>query len=520
MSRTRNFVPLLARITCLISTLLFVATGSALAKDCTTDAFPALPDVKIISVKSEAAPVPHCKVHGVIGTETNFELLLPESWNGKFVMGGGGGFVGSVVNAAIDFVDALGSGWATVGTDTGHQGHSLDASWALNNLERLVSFGHQAVHRTAVVSKPLIESYYEQNISRSIFFGCSRGGGQALMEAQRYPEDFDGIVAMAPAFNWTHELGARWVLRAQTMYPDPAKISKPVIGPQAQTLIAEAIMAKCDALDGLADGILNDPRQCKFDVESLACSKKVSNRCLSPEQVAAAKAIYDTFEIDGKSLHGTPVGSELPGSPAGWNLWMTGGYNPNASVSYHEGSDDGSFKAPPVPNGSWAFATGVMRYFVYNDPNWSYVGYDFSDFGKMAGRVASTLNADNPDLSKFRARGGKLIIDNGWMDGSMSPYNTIGYYERVLAHDSTASQDVRLFLRPGVTHCQGGPGPDRTDYLTAMDKWLETGKAPEVLPTSFRGKDGGRIICAHPKVVHYKGSGDPNVAESFTCKAP
>ena len=125
MSRTRNFVPLLARITCLISTLLFVATGSALAKDCTTDAFPALPDVKIISVKSEAAPVPHCKVHGVIGTETNFELLLPESWNGKFVMGGGGGFVGSVVNAAIDFVDALGSGWATVGTDTGHQGNSL-----------------------------------------------------------------------------------------------------------------------------------------------------------------------------------------------------------------------------------------------------------------------------------------------------------------------------------------------------------------------------------------------------------
>jgi len=520
MSRTRRFLPRLVRKTCLLSSLLVATAGSAFAGECSIDAFPALPDVRMISATTEAAPVAHCKVHGVIGTETNFELLLPQSWNGKFVMGGGGGFVGSVVNAATDFVDALVKGWATVGTDTGHQAHSLDASWAHNNLERLVSFGHQAVHRTAVVSKPLIQSFYGREISRSIFFGCSRGGGQALMEAQRHPEDFDGIVAMAPAFNWTHELGARWVLRAQTMYPDPAEISEPVIGPEAQSLIGEAVMAECDALDGLVDGILNDPRQCKFDVESLACRETATNGCLSPEQVAAAKAILNAFQIDGQTLHGTPVGSELPGSPLGWTLWATGGYNPDASLHFHEGADGGAFRAPPVPNGSWAFATGIMRYFIYNDPNWSYVGYDFSDFGTMAARVAPTLNADNPDLSEFRARGGKLIIDNGWMDGSMSAYGTLDYYERVLAHDPTARDDVRLFLRPGVTHCQGGPGPDGTDYLAAMDKWLETGEAPEVLPAPFRGKDGGRIICAHPDVVTYKGSGDPNVPERFACRSP
>ena len=161
--------------------------------------------------------MPHCKVAGVIGTETNFELLLPDDWNGKFAMGGGGGFGGSVVNAAQDFWGALQMGYATVGTDTGHRAQSQDTSWAVNNLERLVSFDHQAVHRTAVTAKALTEDYYGQNIARSYFAGCSRGGGQALMEAQRYPEDFDGIFAGAPAYNWTHELGGRWLRNAHLM---------------------------------------------------------------------------------------------------------------------------------------------------------------------------------------------------------------------------------------------------------------------------------------------------------------
>jgi len=493
---------------------------------CSLDSFPALPDVRITSATQEVAPAPHCKVAGVIGTETNFDLLLPDDWNGKFVMGGGGGFAGSVVNAAQDFWGALQMGYATVGTDTGHQAHSMTTDWALNNLERLVNFGHVAVHRTAVTAKALIEDYYGQNIERSYFGGCSRGGSQGLMEAQRYPEDFDGIVAASPAYNWTHELGARWIRIAQLMYPDPTRIDQPVIGPVALKLIGDTVMEQCDDLDGLRDGVLNDPRQCDFDVSSLACAGQASSMCLSPEQVEVAEAIYGDFEIDGQVIPGTPVGAELPGWPVGWKLWHTGGYEPGEEIDYHEGADSDQFSAPATPNGAWAFSTGIFRSFLYNDPEWSYAGYDFSDFAQKAARVAPTLNADNPDLSAFRARGGKLIIDNGWMDGSMSAYGTLNYYANVLSHDSTARDDVRLFLRPGVTHCMIGPGPDGTNYLAAIDEWVESGEAPEQLPASFRAllpgqpEGGGRILCAHPGVVTYDGSGDPRDAASFSCEVP
>jgi feruloyl esterase len=217
-----------------------------------------LPDVRITAVTEEAAPVPHCKVAGVIGTETNFELLLPETWNGKFVMGGGGGFVGVVQNTSLMF-GSLQKGYATVGTDTGHAGHPANGSWAYNNLERLVSFGHQAVHRTAVTAKALITDYYTNDISRSYFTGCSRGGGHGFMEAQRYPEDFDGIVAGSPAYDWTGVAAAATQISA-AMYPDPSDLQAAVVGPAEQRLIESSYLEMCDAMDGIEDGILNDPR--------------------------------------------------------------------------------------------------------------------------------------------------------------------------------------------------------------------------------------------------------------------
>jgi feruloyl esterase len=465
-------------------------------------------------------------VAGVIGAEINFELRLPDDWNGKFVFGGGGGFVGSVMNAAHDVEDVVADGWATVGTDTGHRGNALDARWALNNLERLVNFGHLAVHRTTVNAKALTEAFYGRPISRSIFFGCSRGGGQALMEAQRYPQDYDGIVAMSPAYDWTYEMGAKWTQVARAMYPDPANISEPVLNADALKVLGDAVMARCDGLDGLEDGILNDPRQCDFDVRDLACGTAPANACLSPDQVAAAEAIYGDLDIAGRVVRGRPVGGELPGYPFGWDLWLTGGYDPDEEeVEFHEGADSEEFPAPKVANATWGFAMGVMGSFLYNDPDWTYAGYDFSDFPEKAARVATTLNADNPDLSAFRARGGKLIIDNGWMDASLSPYHTIAYYEQVLELDPSARNDVRLFLRPGVTHCRLGPGPDGTDYLAAMDAWLDTGEAPEQLPAVFRDiagqpTGGGRIVCAYPNVVTYRGEGDPRDPASFSCELP
>jgi len=271
------------------------------APTCSVDSIPSLPDVRITSVTQEAAPALHCKVAGVIGTEIRFELLLPDEWNGKFAMGGGGGFVGMVINSAQLYFGAVQSGYATVGTDAGHQGHPLDGSWALNNADRLVNFGHVAVHRTAVTAKALTEVYYGSDINRSYFTGCSTGGRQALMEAQRYPGDFDGIVSGSPPFDYTALVGAGMSQITHAMYPDPTDLEVAVIGPEEQELIASKIFGMCDARDGLEDGILNDPRQCDFDIKSLACEAGKTQSTTgrgTPEMRQVSVALMVTRPLD------------------------------------------------------------------------------------------------------------------------------------------------------------------------------------------------------------------------------
>ena len=501
------------------------------APECNVNAIPGVPDVQVLTAEAVSEPAAHCRVEGVIGTEIGFELHLPDDWNGKFIMGGGGGYSGDFNNAAFAArpTGIIEGGWATVTTDTGHRGNNIAANWALNNLERQVNFGFQGVHRTAVTSQAIVAEYYGSDIQRNIFFGCSRGGGQAMMLAQRSPDLFDGIYAGAPAYSWTRELGGRWLYDAMNMYPDPNQITTPVIDVEAQALIGNAVMDECDAIDGLEDGILNDARQCTFDVTTLQCGEGETNQCLTEEQVRVAADLYREVEFGGLSWPGMPMGAELPVSPLGWSLWTTGGYVEGADIDFHPGDEDAVevFPAPPMPNATWGFATEMFKYFFYADPDWTYAGYDWSDFGHHAARLSPTLDAEDPDLSAFRANGGKLILDNGWMDGSLSAFGTLGYYNRVLALDPTARDDVRLFIRPGVTHCQGGPGPDGTDYIGALEEWLDTGVAPDQLDALFvqpgarvpTGR-GGRIICAHPAVVTYDGSGDPNAPGSFTCEVP
>ena len=513
----------------LLGSIAACATASATAKRaCNIDTLPVIPDVSYSSATQEDIPASHCKVVGVIGSEIGFELRLPDDWNSKFIMGGSGGFAGNYANAANDMWLVVADGWATVSTDTGHKGHPAGADWALNNLERQVNFGYLGVHRTAVNAKVLIESHFGAKIDRSLFFGCSRGGGQGLMLAQRSPELFEGIYAGAPAYSWATELAGRWTRNAQHMYPDPSNLSEPAIDADALSVLGNAVMDQCDELDGLKDGILNDPRQCDFDVTTLACDTQTTTQCLTPRQVTVAQAIYGDVEIDGRMTRGTPIGSELPGHSFGWDRWITGGYHPDAEMEFHPGIGAVEFEDPVSPNGRWAFAMGLMRHFIFSDPDWSYEDYDFSDFAQRTSGVAQTLNADNPDLSAFRDRGGKLIIDNSWMDGSMSPYMTIDYYNSVLEFDPAARDDVRLFVRPGVAHCWGGPGPDGTDYIAALEEWLDSGVAPEQLDAPFAGLapgrpptgQGGRIICAHPGVVTYDGSGDPDSPTSFSCTTP
>jgi feruloyl esterase len=467
--------------------------------------------------------VPHCRVAGVIGTETNFELLLPDEWNGKFVMGGGGGFVGVVVNTALMY-GALEKGYSTVGTDTGHSGHPITADWAYNNLERLVSFGHQAVHRTAVTAKALIADYYDRDIARSYFTGCSRGGGQGLMEAQRYPEDFDAIAAGAPAYNWTPGLAALATQVTRAMYPDPTDLQEAIVGPAEQELIESSYLEMCDAQDGLEDGILNDPRQCDFDVATLLCRGETNDGCLSEEQLAAVEVIYDgPKDSRGVPLfYGFPFGGET--AIGGWPRWLTGGLKYLGNLDEFQGGVDvGDFEAPIEPSAYYGFGNGIMKYFVYNDPEWSYENYDYDRLVADSQRVAQTLNATDPDLSAFRERGGKLLIYSGWSDAAAPADAVIGYYDEVMAHDKTAAADVRLFMMPGVEHCFGGPGPSWVNFLDEIDSWAETGEAPDQLIAHWLDETGqptgSRPICAFPHVAQYDGQGHPRDSSSFRCAA-
>ena len=489
---------------------------------CNSESLPKLPDVTITTVTQEAQPAPHCKVAGVIGSEIHFELLLPEKWNGKFVFGGGGGFVGSVVNTAADLYGAVQSGYATVGTDTGHQAHSLDASWALNNMERIVNYGHQAVHRTTVTAKALIKGYYQKKIARNYFIGCSRGGGQALMEAQRYPDDFEGIVAGAPSYNWSMGMGATMIQNTQVMYPDPDDLHEAIISPKDLKLIESSYLKMCDDMDGIKDGILNDPRQCKFDVSSLLCKAGKNDNCLSKQQLKAVKAVYaGPKDSNGKAMYYPLVfGGET--HPLGWGFSIAGGLKYTADIAeVGLGSD---FPVPRVPNGQYAFGTGFMKYMVYHDPEWSYKDFTFDSYAEDVKLLENTLNSTNPDISAFRKNKGKLLMFTGWSDSTLTPLATIGYYEDVIAYDKTAENDVRLFMMPGVGHCWGGDGPSSANYLNVLDEWVETGKAPEQTAAYWIDEkfqpNGSRLLCAYPKVAKYDGKGDTRNVSSFSCAQP
>lgn len=438
----------------------------------------------------------HVEVKGNIGGHIKFELLLPENWNGRFVMGGGGGFVGTVQNAARDSVQR---GYATAGTDTGHQWQpGYLAGWALTNLEAQVNFGFLAVHRTAEVAKALIRTYYGQPAKHSYFVGCSRGGGQAMMEAQRYPKDFDGIVAGAPAFDWTG-LAATMVTIARELYPDPGHLDTPVLTREALQKLQAAILDQGDAQDGLKDGVIQDPSAVRFDLGKVAG--------LSAAQRQAIEIIYTgARNTAGPIAPGYPRGVEC--DPDQWILWLTGPV-------------PGLLRKDRVPSLTFAYGTQIFKYLVFNDPDWDYSKYDFEHFARDTRLAASFLNATNPDLSAFKARRGKLILWHGWADPALPARTTEDYYGRVLALDPAAAEFCRLFLIPGCFHCGGGPGAAEVDWLAVMVDWVEEGRPPDRLIAARRERGETvmtRPLFPYPKRAVYNGVGNPNHAESFAPK--
>ena len=460
-----------------------------------------LPDVKITEAVAVPAPVTgnvrvaHCRVNGTIGREIRFSLLLPDEWNKKFVMGGGGGFVQGIDNQAITSVNA---GYATVGTDTGHQGSTTEAKWALNNIERQLNFGHLAVHRVAEVSKAIIRHHYGTAASRSYFNGCSNGGRQALMEAQRYPEDFDGIISGAPAYDFTG-LAAQFIKDIQAAFPTAQSLSTPLFPVDALKSVETQVMAKCDALDGVTDGLMEDPRRCTVDVNTLTG--------LSDQQKKALTVIYGEKKLaDGPIYPAQPFGGE--GDPAGgWPMWIAG---VNAPLMF----------ALKVPSLRYGFGTEFFKNFVYHDAAWDYSKYDFANYRKDSVLAGSMLNATDPNLDAFKARGGKLVMWHGWSDPALSALATTKYYEQVQARDNSAADYARLFMMPGVLHCAGGAGPDRVNWNAVLDDWVEKGTAPDrVIASKMAGASVVRTrpLCPYPLRAIYKGTGSIDDEKNFTC---
>ncbi|MEX2231187.1 MAG: tannase/feruloyl esterase family alpha/beta hydrolase [Cyclobacteriaceae bacterium] len=476
-----------------------------------------LPDVTILKIESLAndtiknqagsislvITVPFCRVSGRISKEINFELLLPVQWNGRFLMSGGGGFVGSIQNNLREYVNR---GYATAGTDTGHQGNGLSAEWALNNMERQINFGRLAIHRTAVVSKAVMHGFYCTYPAYSYFLGCSRGGGQAMVEAQFYPEDFEGIVAGAPAFSWP-AIGAKFIQGCQKNYPNPKDLSKPVITNDNLKLLQEYVLKQCDKIDGLSDKIINDPRDCKFDFSKmpLCADDKPTPSCITQEQLTAIKSIYSPVMVDNKMIYpGFPFG--LEDERGSWDSWISGT----------------SKNLQNAPSLHYMFGTNMFKYLVYNDPSWDYSQYDFKNFFEETRYASSYLDATQTDYNDFKKHKRKMIMYHGWNDPALSAYATIQHYEEAQQKDKDLQSYIRLFLLPGVLHCGGGTGPDFIDWVKQIENWVENGKAPDriVLSKSENGKAVmTRPVFPYPKLTIYNGKGDSNLDSNFKVKS-
>ncbi|WP_310568913.1 tannase/feruloyl esterase family alpha/beta hydrolase [Gemmatimonas sp.] len=448
---------------------------------------------------------PHCRVEATVDEETRIVALLPDDWNGRFLMGGAGGFAGELDN---QFASTVHEGYATVGTDAGHKAHSLTAGWALNNDRRIADYGHRAVHRTAEVTKALIVAYYGRPISHSYFIGCSNGGRQALMEAQRYPADFDGIVAIAPALNFL-EIATTFVRNLQAMYPTGA-VTSPIVTPDVLELLAQKVTETCDAIDGVRDGSLENPDACTLRLASLpACPNDLTSKgCVTRAQRAALTTITAPLRAGTLRYPAQPYGDEA--DPEGWGAWITG---PLADVV--------TLTSGSAPTVQGAFGTEFFKYFVYGDSTWKWLGYDLARAGRDGAKVDAVVSATNPDLSAFQARGGKLLLAHGWSDPALNARATIDYFKAVQTRTPNAASFTRLFMMPGVLHCAGGSGCDDVDFAGIIRSWVEQGEAPSrVVARKLRGSQVVRThpLCSYPMTARYNGTGSTDDASAFSCK--
>jgi feruloyl esterase len=460
-------------------------------------------------------------------SDIGIEVWMPSStWNGKFEGVGNGGFAGTI--NYTDLAPNVSLGYATASTDTGHTGASDEASWALGHPQKIIDFGYRAVHLMTVTGKQIASAFYGDNPQYSYFTGCSTGGRQALMEAQRYADDYDGIVAGDPVAHYTHHHvgGNLWVVRQ--MFDNPAS----TVFTTQDSLLGKAVNAACDALDGVVDGVLNDPRRCHFNPEALLCTgSQTPPNCLTAEQVEAVKNLWTGPDQLVHRLGYYPP-FERGGEADGWPSTISPPPPPAPQTDNHE-----------------VLGLAFFENFVFDNPDWDFHTFNWiTDPAYVENKVvlpgqtlASVLNAIDPDLTDFRARGGKLIQYHGFSDPEVPPLTSIDYFDSVVnfsggpfsleSFSRAASprkqvqEFYRLFMVPGMNHCSGGPGANVFDMLTPLVQWVEQDIAPDrVLATHYvnnipaQGVAFTRPLCSYPQEAEYTGSGSTNDAATFVCK--
>jgi feruloyl esterase len=452
-----------------------------------------------------------CRVAAVTRPAIKFEVWLPlDTWNGKFQGVGNGANAGSIGYGAM--ATALKRGYAAASTDTGHETQNArDGAWAIGHPELLEDFAYRAIHVMTDNGKKIVGQFYSQPAKYSYFVACSTGGRQALMEAQRFPNDYDGIIAGAPAINWTQFQAGGHMYVASLFNRDPESY----LPATKLKALGAAVNASCDQLDGIKDGILADPRKCTFDAKALQCEAgKDDVSCLTPKQVTAVNAVWaGSHTAKGELIYpGYTRGAEA--APGGWNNYVTG---------------TGPLSGTHLVQGS-----GTLGYLVYQDPKWDYRSFDVEKDAAFAAKtLGKSFDAFDPDLSPFRNHGGRLLLYHGWNDPSISPLNTVNYYGKVVEAvgkrdgaqnaEARTQEFARLFMVPGMLHCGNGPGPNDFDMVAALEKWVEGKEAPERIIASHETNgtvDRTRPLCVYPKVASYSGSGSTDDAANFVCKAP
>ena len=451
-----------------------------------------------------------CRVTGVIPREIRFEVNLPDGWNGRLMMTGNGGLAGQPLEDVAyrkSRQAMLAHGFATAYTDTGHDNRiEAGASFAYRSIDKLIDYGYRAIHLTNLAAKSLIQTYYRRPSKYNYFTGCSNGGRQALMQAQRFPDDFDGILAGAPANQFTG-LKFSQAHRMNALKGDPLNLAEVKV-------LAEHIYSQCDAKDGLSDGLISDPRACDFlpdrDLPRCSASAEDSAACFDDTEITALSSFYAPVKVANKEVYPAfPVGSEAEGNNYGGHIlpgWVPWVINPAGR---------------PLLD---VLGSDFFRYivFVQDDPDYDWSEFDFESEPDNLEFTASVLDATNPDLSALKANKGKILSYFGWADPDINPLTAINYHREV---DLTVPGDVndfyRLFMVPGMFHCSGGPGPDSFDAITPLINWVEKGIAPAQITASHIEDSAvqfSRPLCPHPKVAVYDGVGPTTKASSFRCQ--